>query len=129
MESVDQSNIRNRPAVAVAMTNQKGGVGKTTSAVNLATLLAGRGYRTLLIDIDPQGNATSSLGLDKRALDMTVYDVLVDSVQIKQAIMPSIRRRLDLLPANANLSGAEVELVEFDDRTFVLKDAIATIAA
>ncbi len=129
MESVDQSSRNRRSAVAVALTNQKGGVGKTTSAVNLATLLAGRGYQVLLVDIDPQGNATSSLGLDKRALKTTVYDVLVNDVPIEDAIVPAVRPRLDLLPANANLSGAEVELVEFDARTFVLKDALAAISS
>lgn len=111
----------------VALSNQKGGVGKTTSAVNLAALLAARGYHVLLIDIDPQGNATSSLGIDKTDLAATIYDVLIGGVSIEDAILGAVRPRLDLLPATPTLAGAEVELVELPDRERVLARAAVPI--
>jgi len=94
----------------LALANQKGGVGKTTTAVNLACDLAARGYRILLIDLDPQGNATSSVGLDKRELEYTVYDVLVDGTEVDSAVIQDARPSLDILGANHLLAGAEVEL-------------------
>lgn len=94
----------------LALANQKGGVGKTTTAVNVACDLAERGFRTLLIDLDPQGNATSSVGLDKRALDRTVYDLIVDGADIDDVVVRDVRPRLDLIAANHLLAGAEVEL-------------------
>ncbi|MGI8552977.1 MAG: ParA family protein [Dehalococcoidia bacterium] len=111
----------------VAFSNQKGGVGKTTSAVNLSALLAARGYRALLIDIDPQGNATSSLGIEKTNLATTIYDVLIGGLPIEDAILPQVRPRLDLLPAMPTLAGAEVELVERPNRERVLARGAATI--
>jgi chromosome partitioning protein len=111
----------------VALSNQKGGVGKTTSAVNLAALLAARDYRVLLIDIDPQGNATSSLGVEKDELATTIYDVLIGDVPVRDAILPNVRPGLDLLPATPILAGAEVELVERPARERVLAHACAPI--
>jgi chromosome partitioning protein len=94
----------------LALANQKGGVGKTTTSVNLACYLAGRGHHILLVDLDPQGNATSSLGIEKRDLAATTYDVLVDSAPVGSSIVPRVRPNLDLLAANDTLAGAEVEL-------------------
>jgi chromosome partitioning protein len=94
----------------LALANQKGGVGKTTTSVNLACYLADQGHRVLLIDLDPQGNATSSLGIEKRDLTATTYDVLVDGSDIASSVVTGVRANLDLLAANDTLAGAEVEL-------------------
>lgn len=95
----------------VAFANQKGGVGKTTSAINAAAVLAARGYRVLLLDMDPQGNSTSSLGVDKAGLDVSMYDVLVDEMPIQDAAQNEVRAHLDLVPATPELAAAEIELV------------------
>lgn len=112
-----------------AFANQKGGVGKTTSTVNTAALLAKRGYRVLLIDIDPQGNATSSLGVDKTDLPGSTYDVLVDEAPIAECVVADARPGLDLLATTATLAGAEVELVTADRRERRLADACAQVRA
>ena len=112
-------------ATTIALANQKGGVGKTTTAINAAVLLAQRGFRILLIDIDPQGNATSSLGVDKRTLQATTYDVLVDDVPVAHAVVPAVRPNLDLLPSTPTLAGAEVELVELAERERRLARSLA----
>jgi chromosome partitioning protein len=111
----------------VAFANQKGGVGKTTSAVNASVSLARRGYRILLIDTDPQGNATSSLGIDKLNVGRSIYDVLVDGFPIAQAISPSTRPGLDLVASTPMLAGAEIELVEATERETRLRDALAKV--
>ena len=112
----------------VAFANQKGGVGKTTSAVNAAVVLAHRGYRTLLIDMDPQGNATSSLGVDKTELDAGVYDVLVDDAPIVECVVSNVRPDLDLLPTDSTLAAAEIELVDVPDRERRLARACRAIS-
>ncbi len=111
-------------AQILAVVNQKGGVGKTTTVVNLATILAARGKRVLMIDVDPQGNATSGLGFDKKNLSKTIYDVLINDEPIRNAIYDSGRKGLHLCPANIELAGAEVELVEIVSRETVLKRAV-----
>jgi chromosome partitioning protein len=111
-------------AQILAIVNQKGGVGKTTTVVNLATILAARGKRVLMIDVDPQGNATSGLGFDKKNLGKTIYDVLINDEPIRNAIYDSGRKGLHLCPANIELAGAEVELVEIVSRETVLKRAV-----
>lgn len=111
----------------LAVVNQKGGVGKTTTAVNLAASIASRGKKTLLIDMDPQGNATSSYGFDKRSLKSTIYDVLINEEDIKLVMMDSGRRNLTLCPANIQLAGAEIELVSAVSRETILKRAIEHI--
>ena len=103
----------------VAVVNQKGGVGKTTTAVNLTAALAAKGRRVLLCDLDPQGNATSGLGADKRTLAVTVYDALLGNAEAKDAIVHTPYG--DLLPSNSALAGATVELIGAEDRNFVLK--------
>ncbi len=111
----------------MAFANQKGGVGKTTTAVSTAVLLARLGYRVLLVDIDPQGNATSSLGVEKRDLLYSGYDVLVDRVPVGRAVAVTDRRNLDLVPATAALAGAEVELVNVDARERRLAAALNAV--
>ena len=109
--------------------NQKGGVGKTTTTVNLAAALARLGQRTLLVDLDPQGNATMGSGIDKRTLEHSVYHVLIGLADVRTAAREATAAGYDVLPANRDLAGAEVELVDFDRREARLKEALATVAA
>jgi len=108
----------------VAVINQKGGVGKTTSAVNVAAQLATGARPVLLVDLDPQGNATSGLGLPKDDLDPTSYEVLFGQATLDQAVRPTNRDGLFILPANAQLAAAEVELVNTPNREFCLREAL-----
>lgn len=110
-----------------ALVNQKGGVGKTTTAVNLGAYLAAKARRVLLVDLDPQGNATSSLGFDKRAINASSYDLLINNVPLPDVLQLTKRLRLDLAPSSPALAGAEVELVELTDRERRLKNALAAI--
>lgn len=114
-------------AKTIAVVNQKGGVGKTTSTVNLAACVAAKGFRVLLADIDPQGNATSGLGINKRELKISSYDVLVNSMQIEKVMVKTEFDNLWVLPSSMNLAGAELELVDMNRREAKLKNAIALV--
>ena len=111
----------------LAIANQKGGVGKTTTAVNLGASLAELGYRALVIDLDPQGNATTGLGVNARNLDSSIYDVILHDLPIEDCIEPTNLRNLFLVPATIDLAGAEIELVPVFSRELRLKRAIATV--
>ena len=113
-------------ARVISIANQKGGVGKTTTAVNLSACLAQKGKRVLLIDIDPQGNATSGLGIEAHT-DKSVYNVLVDDMDISETIVKTMVKKLEVCPANINLAGAEIELVSMVSRENRLKDAVDKI--
>lgn len=113
-------------AKIISIANQKGGVGKTTTAVNLSACIAERGKKVLLIDIDPQGNATSGLGVTAQK-GKSIYNVIVDEVEMKDSIQPTNVKKLDICPANIDLAGAEVELVSMVSRETRLKDAVDTV--
>ena len=105
----------------VAVANQKGGVGKSTTAINLSACLAEKGKKVLTIDIDPQGNTTSGLGVDKNSVENTLYELLLGEAETKDTIVKDVVENVDLIPSNINLSGAEIELVGIDNKEFMLK--------
>lgn len=111
----------------IAVANQKGGVGKTTTSTNLSACLAEQGKKVLVIDIDPQGNATSGLGIDKNSLENTVYDMIIGECILEDCIVREPLKNLSVLPSNVNLSGAEIDLIGVENREFILKEKIGTI--
>ncbi len=113
----------------ISITNQKGGVGKTTTAVNLSAALGKQGKRVLLTDIDPQGNSTSGIGINKREVSATTYELLIGNATAKEAIVHTAFDRVDVLPSNIQLAGAEIELVELTMREYRLKGALSPVAA
>ena len=114
-------------AKTIAILNQKGGVGKTTTAVNLIAAIGSHGKRVLLIDIDPQGNSTSGFGIDKRSLQYSSYDVLINNVNPKDVIIETKFKGVDVLPSNMNLAGAELELVDMKKREARLKNSLLSL--
>lgn len=111
----------------IAIANQKGGVGKTTSAVNLTASLGCKGKKMLLIDIDPQGNASSGLGVNKRDIQLSTYDILIADAKAEDVLQRTSFENIDLLPASMDLAAAEIELVEAENRVMKLKQALAPI--
>ena len=108
----------------IAIANQKGGVGKTTTAINLSGCLAEKGKRVLSVDMDPQGNMTSGLGLDKNSVDNTIYDLIIGEVTIEEAVKRNIHENLDIIPTSIDLSGAEIELLDEENKEYILKNAL-----
>lgn len=114
-------------AKIISVTNQKGGVGKTTTAINLSAAVAARGFRVLLVDLDPQGNSTGGLGITKTKEMLSSYDVLINGADVKEAIRPTMIETLFVLPSRIELAGAEVELVSFEAREHRLKGILDSI--
>jgi len=110
----------------IVIANQKGGVGKTTTAVNLSACMAAAGHRTALLDMDPQGNATSGLGIEKNNLEYSIYHSLIEGVPLSEVMQPTLLDKLKVIPANKELVGAEVELVDRPDREYRLRGLLET---
>lgn len=111
----------------IAVTNQKGGVGKTTTSINLASCLAEAGKEVLLVDVDPQGNSTSGVGIDKNELENTIYNLIIGECNIDECLIKTDIERLSLIPSNVNLSGAEIDLIGIDNREYILKEQLDKI--
>jgi chromosome partitioning protein len=126
-DSGEQSpRVAIRPRI-LSLANQKGGVGKTTTAINLGTALAATGERVLIIDLDPQGNASTGLGIDRASRKSSTYDVLIGELALRDAILPTAVPRLHIAPSTMDLSGLELELGSARDRAFRLRDALARL--
>ena len=116
-------------AKVISVVNQKGGVGKTTSAVNLVACLGAMGKKVLLVDIDPQGNTTSGYGISRKGLTATSYELLIGSCSARETIIKTKFQGVDIIPSNINLAGAEIEMAALDKREALLKNALATEVA
>jgi chromosome partitioning protein len=121
-----QKAVAGHPRI-ISLANQKGGVGKTTTAINLGTALAAIGERVLIVDLDPQGNASTGLGIDRRSRNVSTYDVLIGEASLRDAVVPTAVPRLHIAPSTLDLSGLELELGSAKDRAFRLRDAITAL--
>ena len=111
----------------IAVTNQKGGVGKTTTTVNLSSAVGFSGKRVLVVDVDPQGNATSGLGINKREIENSTYNLMISDARFEETVLRTKFKNVDILPSNIHLAGVEIELVEMSQRTYRLKQALSSV--
>ena len=116
--------LRTRTPKIISITNQKGGVGKTTTTINLASALAEQGFRVLIVDLDPQGNASTGLGVEPEDREFTTYELLVEDIALDEIILPTSQEHISIIPATVDLSSADIELISNEKRSFLLYDAL-----
>ncbi len=116
--------LRSRTPKIISITNQKGGVGKTTTTINLASALAEQGFRVLIVDLDPQGNASTGLGVEPEDREFTTYELLVEDIALNEIILPTSQENISIIPATVDLSSADIELISNEKRSFLLYDAL-----